>query len=97
MLGLVVGKPLGIGVASWLAVSSGLATLPDGVSWRHLLGTAFLAGIGFTMALFISGLAFPGTPFESQAKLAIMLGSLLAATVGIAVLLTTRPIEPDST
>jgi NhaA family Na+:H+ antiporter len=96
MLGLVIGKPLGIGLASWLAVKSGLATLPDGVSWRHLLGTAFLAGIGFTMALFISGLAFPGTPFESQAKLAILLGSLLAATVGIAVLLTTRPIEPDS-
>jgi len=97
MLGLVIGKPLGIGVASWLAVKSGLATLPDGVSWRHLLGTAFLAGIGFTMALFISGLAFPGTPFESQAKLAILLGSLLAAALGIAILLTTRPLEPDST
>jgi NhaA family Na+:H+ antiporter len=84
-------------VASWLAVKYGLATLPDGVSWRHLLGTAFLAGIGFTMALFISGLAFPGTPFESQAKLAILLGSLLAATVGIAIVLTTEPLKPNST
>jgi NhaA family Na+:H+ antiporter len=48
------------------------------------------------LALFISGLAFPGALFESEAKLAILLGSLLAATVGIAVLLTMRPIEPDS-
>lgn len=87
--GLVIGKPLGIGVASWLAVKAGLATLPEGVSWRHVVGTAFLAGIGFTMALFISGLAFPGTDLESEAKLGILFASLLAAIVGIIVLLTT--------
>ena len=90
MAGLVMGKPAGILVASWLAVKAGLATLPDGVSWRHVCGTASLAGIGFTMALFISGLAFPGTGLESQAKLGILLGSLLSAMIGMTVLLTTR-------
>jgi NhaA family Na+:H+ antiporter len=87
--GLVIGKPAGICLASWLAVRTGLATLPDDVSWRHVYGTAWLAGIGFTMALFISGLAFPGTGLESQAKLSILLGSLVSAVAGIAVLLTT--------
>ena len=90
MAGLVLGKPAGIFVATWLAVKAGLATLPEGVSWRHVCGTAWLAGIGFTMALFISGLAFPGTGLESQAKLGILLGSLMSAVVGIAILLTTR-------
>ena len=71
-------------------VKAGLATLREGVSWRHVCGTAWLAGIGFTMALFISGLAFPGTGLESQAKLGILLGSLMSAVVGIAILLTTR-------
>jgi NhaA family Na+:H+ antiporter len=90
MAGLVLGKPAGILLASWLAVKAGLATLPEGVSWRHVCGTAWLAGIGFTMALFISGLAFPGIGLERQAKLGILLGSLISAVVGIAILLTTR-------
>jgi NhaA family Na+:H+ antiporter len=90
MAGLVLGKPAGIFLASWLAVKAGLAALPEGVSWRHVCGTAWLAGIGFTMALFISGLAFPGTGLESQAKLGILLGSLMSAVVGIAILLTTQ-------
>jgi len=54
-----------------------------------VVGTAFLAGIGFTMALFISGLAFPGTDLEREAKLAILLASVLAAAIGIAILLAT--------
>ena len=90
MLGLVLGKSVGIGLASWLAVTAGLAALPDGSTWRQLIGTAFLAGIGFTMALFISGLAFAGTHFEREAQLAIVIGSVLAAAVGIAVLLTSK-------
>ncbi|MGK2941041.1 MAG: Na+/H+ antiporter NhaA [Immundisolibacter sp.] len=90
MVGLVLGKSVGIGLASWLAVKTGLAVLPEGATWRHLIGTAFLAGIGFTMALFISGLAFAGTDFEREAQLAILIGSLLAAAVGIAILLTTK-------
>ena len=67
-----------------------MAALPDGSTWRQLIGTAFLAGIGFTMALFISGLAFAGTHFEREAQLAIVIGSVLAAAVGIAVLLTSK-------
>ena len=74
-------------------MKSGLAALPEGAGWRHLIGTAFLAGIGFTMALFISGLAFAGTHFEREAQLAIVIGSLLAAAVGIAVLLTTKAAQ----
>ena len=64
MAGLVLGKSVGIGPASWVAVKTGLAELPEGSTWRHLIGTAFLAGIGFTMVLFISGLAFAGSHFE---------------------------------
>lgn len=96
MVGLVLGKSIGISLASWLAVKTGLAELPEGTTWRLLIGTAFLAGIGFTMALFISGLAFAGTHFEREAQLAILVGSLLAAAVGIAILLTSKPPQaPD--
>lgn len=93
MVGLVLGKSVGIGLASWLAVKTGLAELPEGSTWQQLIGTAFLAGIGFTMALFISGLAFSGTHFEREAQLAILIGSLLAAAVGIAVLLTSKAAQ----
>ena len=93
MVGLVLGKSLGISLASWLAVKAGLAELPEGATWRQLIGTAFLAGIGFTMALFISGLAFADTHFEREAQLAILIGSLLAAAVGLAILLTTKATQ----
>ncbi|WP_218190343.1 Na+/H+ antiporter NhaA [Pseudomonas sp. CC6-YY-74] len=96
MVGLVLGKSIGISLASWLAVKTGLAALPEGTTWRLLIGTAFLAGIGFTMALFISGLAFADTHFEREAQLAILVGSLLAAAVGIGILLTSKPTQaPD--
>jgi NhaA family Na+:H+ antiporter len=96
MVGLVLGKSVGIGLASWLAVATGLAELPEGVTWRLLIGTAFLAGIGFTMALFINGLAFAGTHFEREAQLAILIGSMLAAAIGIAILLTSKAAQaPD--
>ncbi len=93
MVGLVLGKSVGIGLASWLAVKTGLAALPEGSTWRQLIGTAFLAGIGFTMALFISGLAFHDTHFEREAQLAILIGSLLAAAVGLAILLTSKATQ----
>ncbi|MBK7424043.1 MAG: Na+/H+ antiporter NhaA [Propionivibrio sp.] len=97
MVGLVLGKSVGIGLASWLAVKTGLAELPEGATWRQLIGTSFLAGIGFTMALFISGLAFAGTHFEREAQLAILIGSLLAAGVGIAILLTSKATQAPVT
>jgi NhaA family Na+:H+ antiporter len=91
--GLVVGKQVGVFVASWLAVRAGLAALPERVTWRHMYGTAWLAGIGFTMSLFISDLAFAGTGFESEAKLGILIGSVVAAAGGILLLLTTPRIS----
>jgi len=96
MAGLVLGIPVGIGLASWMAVKTGLAVLPEGSTWRHLISIAFLAGIGFTMALFITGLAFAGTQFEREAQLAILIGSLLAAAAGIAILLTSEAAQAPS-
>ena len=80
--GLVVGKPLGIFGASWLAVRLGWATLPTNVSWAMLHGAAWLGGIGFTMALFISGLAFAGSALQDAAKLGILGASVLTGIVG---------------
>ena len=83
LLGLVLGKPLGITFASWVAVRSGLASLPVGVSWRMLHGIAWLGGIGFTMSLFIAGLAFGGEPtLLTASKLAILLASVVTGIVG---------------
>ena len=83
--GLVAGKPLGIVLFSGLAVRLGLARLPAGVGWRALLGSGFLAGIGFTMALFIAGLALEGNALDA-AKVGILSGSALAAIIGMALL-----------
>jgi NhaA family Na+:H+ antiporter len=83
MAGLVLGKFAGISLFSWLAVRSGLARLPAGVGWRHLLGAAWLGGIGFTMSIFISQLAFTELAQVEQAKLGILLGSAIAAAIGL--------------
>lgn len=82
--GLVVGKFVGVSLACFLAVRLGVGALPAGVSWRHVLGTAWLAGIGFTMSLFISQLAFPEPVHLVQAKLGVLLASAAAAILGIA-------------
>jgi NhaA family Na+:H+ antiporter len=91
--GLVIGKPAGILIASWLAVRAGVARLPDGVTWTMLAGAGCLAGIGFTMALFISGLALDGAAGEC-AKVGILAGSALSALLGMAVLSRTGPVGP---
>lgn len=85
-LGLAAGKPVGITVVSWLACRAGVATLPAGVTWGMLHGAAWVAGIGFTMSLFIAGLAFGPSPAFDAAQLGILGGSLIAALVGAAVL-----------
>jgi len=85
--GLVVGKPVGITLASWLAVRAGIAALPSGIDWRTLIGAAVLGGIGFTMSLFIAGLAFGGAPEQlTSAKLGTLVASVIAGVVGWAVL-----------
>lgn len=83
--GLVVGKPLGIFAFSWAAVAAGWARKPDDVSWPMLAGAGVLAGIGFTMSLFIANLAFDGLPLAS-AKLGILVASLVAGAAGMAAL-----------
>lgn len=83
VLGLVVGKPIGVLGLSWLAVRLRLAALPAGVAWREVLVVGLVAGIGLTMALFIAGLAFPGGSLIEVAKLGILCASALAALVGL--------------
>jgi Na+:H+ antiporter, NhaA family len=84
--GLVVGKQLGITLFTWLAVKSGISELPRGINWRHVYGGGWLAGIGFTMSLFISDLAFPDGPVVETAKLGILAASLIAGVVGWTIL-----------
>jgi Na+:H+ antiporter, NhaA family len=83
-VGLAAGKPLGIVAVTLLATRLGLTVLPAGVGWRQLLVVGQVAGIGFTMALFIAALAFPPGPLLETAKLAILSGSALAAVAGLA-------------
>jgi NhaA family Na+:H+ antiporter len=90
-LGLVLGKPIGITLASWLAVRTGAAALPSGASWRLLHGVSWLGGIGFTMSLFIAALAFDGTPLLGSAKIGILLGSIIAGGVGWSLLRARAP------
>jgi NhaA family Na+:H+ antiporter len=80
--GLVVGKTVGITGASWLAVKLDLGRLPEGVGWGHIVGAAAVAGIGFTVSLFIIGLAFEDPRLVEGAKTGVLVGSLLAGAVG---------------
>jgi NhaA family Na+:H+ antiporter len=96
MLGLAVGKPLGIGALSWLTVRLGWAALPPGVSWKHLWAAGVLGGIGFTMSIFVTLLALGEySPATQVAKLAILLASLVAGGVGY-LLLRYTSIEPPA-
>ncbi|WP_082612499.1 MULTISPECIES: Na+/H+ antiporter NhaA [unclassified Nocardioides] len=87
-VGLVIGKPLGIGLACFLAIRLGIGRMPAGTSWSQLLGVGAVAGIGFTVSLFIAGLSFPGSAgLTDEAKVGILLASVLAAVIGVLVLL----------
>lgn len=91
LAGLVLGKFVGISLFSWAAVAMGLARLPTGVAWSHVLGAAWLGGIGFTMSLFIAQLAFTSASFVEQAKLGILLASAMSAAIGLAWLVWLAP------
>lgn len=86
VVGLVGGKVIGIVVATRIAVASGVGSLPDGVTWRMVTGVAFLGGIGFTVSLFITGLAFDDPVVRDAAKIGVLTASVLAAIFGATVL-----------
>lgn len=91
ILGLVLGKPLGITLFAWLAVKMGVAALPGGVSWRALHGVSWLGGIGFTMSLFVAGLAFTDPAMVDHAKIGIFTASIAAAIMGWLMLRGLKP------
>jgi NhaA family Na+:H+ antiporter len=84
--GLFVGKPLGIVLFSFLAIKIGLSKLPNAVSWKHIIGAGFLGGIGFTMSIFITLLAFGDSEIVQSSKISILLSSLIAGAVGFLIL-----------
>jgi NhaA family Na+:H+ antiporter len=94
ILGLVVGKPLGIFLFSWASVRIGATRLPEGVNWKVLLGAGCLGGIGFTMSLFIAALALKGD-LLTEAKIGILTGSALSAILGCALLVAFLPRKAD--
>lgn len=94
ILGLIVGKMLGISLVSRLMVALGVAQLPEGSSWKQIYGTSILAGIGFTMSLFISELAFENREFTESAKSAILVASILAGVMGLLVIRFTNSKKP---
>ena len=81
-LGLVIGKLVGISAFSWLTVRVGLGRLPAGTNWAHIVGVGTVAGIGFTVSLFITGLAFEPVALQDDAKIGILTASIIAAIVG---------------
>lgn len=84
LAGLVIGKPIGVFGASWLAVRLGLAHKPADASWPQLFAAALLCGVGFTMSLYLEGLAFDeGSPASTAARLGVMAGSLAATAIGV--------------
>jgi NhaA family Na+:H+ antiporter len=85
-VGLVVGKTIGISLFAWLAVKARWGRLPGSTTWRHIIGVAALAGIGFTVSLFIANLAFDDQQLTDTAKLGIFAGSLMAGILGTTIL-----------
>lgn len=83
LTGLVLGKQAGITIFSWLAVKAGLGRLPEGARWKQLYAISCLGGIGFTMSLFVSGLAFQKAELLSLSKLGILIASVLSAIIGV--------------
>jgi len=92
MLGLVIGKPLGIFLFSFIGVGFGLCTLPGDLKWKNIIGAGFLGGIGFTMSIFITLLAFKDADIVNESKIAILIASVVAGTIGFLWLkLTLKP------
>ena len=82
IFGLALGKPLGVTLFSWIAVKSGIASLPSRANWKHIFGLGLLAGIGFTMSIFIALLSFNNPQYDVEAKFSILVASVLAGISG---------------
>lgn len=97
-LGLLVGKPLGIFSFSWIAVKMGVAKLPEGINFKHIFAVSVLCGIGFTMSIFISSLAFGpvNAEFDTYARLGILMGSTTAAVLGYFLLHISLPKDSSA-
>jgi Na+:H+ antiporter, NhaA family len=95
IVGLVVGKAVGVSLLCWLAVRAGRATLPDGITWPQIVGVGLLAGVGFTMSLFVSELAFGKSALLDAAKLGILIASLTAGICGYLVLRAVLPVTTE--
>ena len=93
MLGLIVGKPLGITLFAWVATRFGL-TLPEGVNWPQFVGMGFAAGIGFTVSIFVAGLAFESEGITDLAKIGILVASLIAAVAALLLLHYGKQSDP---
>jgi NhaA family Na+:H+ antiporter len=96
-LGLFVGKPLGVVLFAFLAITFGLAQLPGDVSWKQIIGAGFLGGIGFTMSIFITLLAFADVDIVNSTKISILLTSLLAGITGYVILSRNSDTEINAT
>ena len=86
IVGLVLGKPLGITLFSWLSVKAGLSSLPAKATWKHIIGIGIISGIGFTMSIFIGLLSFSDPLLQSEAKFSILVASVTAGIIGFGVL-----------
>jgi NhaA family Na+:H+ antiporter len=84
--GLLIGKFVGVLLFTWLMVKLKISTLPLNANWKHITGVAILAGVGFTMSLFITGLAFTSTGMIDQSKYGILISSIIAGVAGILIL-----------
>ena len=94
-LGLIVGKPLGIFLLSFLAVTFGLCKLPTDLNWKTIFGVGLLGGIGFTMSIFITLLAFDNETIINNSKLVILISSLTAGILGFLTLRKTLKTETN--
>ena len=96
ILGLALGKPIGITLFAWMVVKLRVASLPDAVSWRHLHGAAWLGGIGFTMSIFITTLAFTDGILVLEAKVGVLVASVVSGVIGWLILRSTNIATPST-
>jgi Na+:H+ antiporter, NhaA family len=96
IVGLVAGKPVGVLLLSYLAIRAGVSSIPERVNWKHLSGAAALGGIGFTMSIFITLLAFDEPAHINQSKMAILVSSIVASFVGLMILSVKKKREKQN-